>query len=93
MTTRDHIDSGMSDESLASILRARADAWSYSEEQENAAKLAASGEHLTPGARMSLGFYTDGKRAAAATGRDVSGPANSTSGDRIAAAYENLKGN
>ncbi|MER8005025.1 hypothetical protein [Streptomyces sp. NPDC094149] len=93
MTTRDHIDSGMTDATITSILRARAESWSYSAEMENAAKLAASGGHLSPESRLALGFYETAKRAAVAAGRDVSGPAASTGGDRIAAAYENLKGN
>ncbi|MCT9108312.1 hypothetical protein N4G69_22205 [Streptomyces mirabilis] len=93
MTTRDHINSGMSDENMARVLRSRADAWNYSAELESAAKLAANGEHLSPQIRTSLGFYAAGKMAAAASGRDVSGPANSTGADRISAAYDNLKGN
>jgi hypothetical protein len=90
MTIRDHIDSGMTDESIAGILRARAESWNYSPEMEKAAELAANGGHLSPEARMALGFYETAKRAAAASGRDVSGPADSTGADRIAAAYRSL---
>ncbi|MFI9152842.1 hypothetical protein [Streptomyces sp. NPDC053367] len=90
MTIRDHIDSGMSDETIASVLRSRAESWNYSAEMENAAKLAANGGHLSPETRLALGFYTEGRKAAAASGRDVTGPANSTGEDRIAAAYRSL---
>lgn len=93
MTNRDHIDSGMTDAAIASILRARAESWNYSTAMENAAVLASSGGSLSPESRMALGYYQDGKKAAAASGRDVSGPADSTGGDRIAAAYKNLGGN
>ncbi|MFE9877984.1 hypothetical protein [Streptomyces sp. NPDC005784] len=93
MTTDDQMLSGMTDQTLARVLRDRAEAWNYSAELEKAAELSASGGQLSPNTRMSLSFYENGKRAAAALGRDVSDPFNSRGADRIAAAYDNLKGN
>ncbi|MFD5191336.1 hypothetical protein ACFWMU_24880 [Streptomyces sp. NPDC058357] len=73
---------------LERVLRARAESWQHNGEMEKAAELAAKGAQLSPSARMALGYYSDGKKAATAAGRDVSDPAASTEGaDKLAAAY------
>ncbi|MGW3739837.1 hypothetical protein ACWD62_04310 [Streptomyces sp. NPDC005146] len=71
------------------MLRERADSWQHNGEMEKAAELAAKGEQMSPSARMALGYYSDGKKAAVAAGRDTSDPASSSEGaDRLAAAYD-----
>ncbi|MEV4338770.1 hypothetical protein [Streptomyces sp. NPDC049590] len=89
--TTDNLDtSGLTQNSLERVLRSRAESWQHSAEMEKAAELVANGEQLSPSARMALGYYKDAKKAAAATGRDVSAPANSHGGDKLTAAYRTL---
>ncbi|WP_158716753.1 MULTISPECIES: hypothetical protein [unclassified Streptomyces] len=84
----DNIDAGSyTPESLNRVLRARAEAWRYDPEMERAAEVFARGENLPSAVRMSLGYYRDGKKAAAAMGRDVSAPATA---DNLSAAYSSL---
>ncbi|MCT9108310.1 hypothetical protein N4G69_22195 [Streptomyces mirabilis] len=90
MTLRDNLDTDHTAESIERVLRARAANFRYIPELESAAELAAKGEELSPSLRMSLGYYSDAKRAADASGMDVSDPAPVRSGNRLANAYNNL---
>ncbi|WP_328561808.1 hypothetical protein [Streptomyces coelicoflavus] len=69
-------------------LRARAETWQYNREMEKAAALDAAGGTLSNSVRLALGYYRDGKNAAQAAGRDVSGSGDI--GDSLAAAYRSL---
>ncbi|GGW18659.1 MULTISPECIES: hypothetical protein [Streptomyces] len=87
MNTRDNIDPSSNPDGIERVLRARADAFRYDPEMENAAELAAKGEQLTPSLRMALGYYSDAKKAAGAAGREISAPATA---DNLSAAYSSL---
>ncbi|MFD8974650.1 hypothetical protein [Streptomyces sp. NPDC059593] len=76
---------------LERTLRSRADAWSYSSETENAVAHSASSGHLSPEMRMAAGYYVNGKKAAAAAGRDVTDPdAPKDDAHKLTAAYRAL---
>jgi hypothetical protein len=84
----DNIDAGsFTPEALSRVLRGRAEAWRYDPEMERAAEQASRGESLSAGTLMALGYYRDGKKAAAAMGRDVSAPATD---DSLSGAYSSL---
>ncbi|MEV0139349.1 hypothetical protein [Streptomyces globisporus] len=87
MTTRDNLDSGLSQRAIEGALRSRADSWQYNEEMEKAAALEENGAQLSSTLRMSLGYYRTGKKAAAAAGRNVSDAEGSEDSGTLSAAY------
>ncbi|MET7976716.1 hypothetical protein ABZW44_27460 [Streptomyces mirabilis] len=90
MTLRDNLDTDHNPESIERVLRDRAATFHYSSDMEAAAGMAAKGEELSPSLRMALGYYSDARKAADASGRDVSDPNPAQTGNRLADAYANL---
>ncbi|MGW0793960.1 hypothetical protein [Streptomyces sp. NPDC002692] len=91
MTLRDDLDMTRRPEDIERILRGRADNFRFSPDLEVAADLMEKGERLSPERTMALGYYEDAKRAADASGRDVSDPVPEQTGNRLANAYNNLR--